>query len=104
MKKIWKKVVKIFAWIGAGLLAVLALAGTVLLARRRKPNEPDPLITSFETGKKLAAAQQEAEDLERDLAIEKVKNAVKEESNDLKKDPKALADALNKLSEPPRKS
>ena len=104
MKKIWKKVVKVFAWIGAGLLAVLALAGTVFLTRRRPSKIEDSLGPSFEAGKKLAEAQQEAEDLKRDLAVQKAKNNAKDKANDLKKDPAALADALNRLSDKRRGS
>jgi hypothetical protein len=104
MKTVWEKVKSVFAWIGAGLLAVLALAGTALLVRRRPQKTEDPLINSFESGKKLAEAQQEAEGLQRDIAIQKAKNAAKDKANALKKDPAALADALNRVSDKRRGS
>lgn len=101
MKKLWKKVVQAFAWVGALAISALALIGGFLFLRKRKTYESSKkdLEKSFEDGKKLAAAQLEAEELAYELNLEKAKQDTQEASQRLERSPDKLAAALTRLSD-----
>ena len=101
MKKLWKKIVQAFAWVGAFTVSALALVGGVLLLRKKgsyKSKKQD-LEKSFEAGQKVTAAKQEAESLSYALKVEKAKQETKATASALEHDSHKLADALTRLSD-----
>jgi len=102
MKKLWKKIKQILAWVGALALGTLAVLGSVLLFRKKdskKGNYRESLEEVFEREKKIVEAQKEAQELSHELAIEKAKNKSESTARRLEHSPDDLAAALTSLSD-----
>ena len=102
MKKLWKKMKQAFAWVGALVLAGLAVAASVLLLRKKdeaQGSSKEALDKIFKKEKELEKAKIEAQEASYALSLEEAKQETEEKARKLERSADDLAAALTSLSD-----